>query len=165
MDDFAGITPVQQSLIQYWRSRQDAYGLVRREAIDPGDLRAMLACISIVEFDAAGEGRFRVAGSCLRDRFGGELRGRRVQDVAGVSGDAYLLGLTEALDSEAPVGGLTEQGGRIHAWLRLPLVGDNGRLCLVLCHDDVFETRRAFNAAMRAELTSLVPVFPRQQAA
>jgi len=40
------------------------------------------------------------------------------------------------------VGGIIEIGGRIHAWLRLPLVGDDGALSQVLCHDELLPSRR-----------------------
>ncbi|MFN3313186.1 MAG: PAS domain-containing protein [Hyphomonas sp.] len=134
---FAGVTPAQQALIRYWQARRNTYGAVPRESIDPGALRSMLASISIVAMDAEGEGRFRIAGSRLREIFGTEVRGRPVAEIAGAHGECYALGLAAAVERGEPVGGLIETGGRVHAWLRLPLAGDDGSLTQVLCHDEL----------------------------
>lgn len=139
---FAGITDAQEVLIQHWQSRRDGEGRVARDNIDPGALRSALACISIVELDEAGEGRFRIAGSRLREIFGVEVRGMRLAEIAGAHGECYALGLSAALERGEPVGGVIETGGRIHAWLRLPLVGDDGQLSQVLCHDELLASRR-----------------------
>ncbi|WP_341198139.1 PAS domain-containing protein [Hyphomonas chukchiensis] len=139
---FQGVTIAQQALIDYWKQLRDEGGCVRREAIDPGALRSMLASISIVQFDEAGDGRFRIAGSRLRDIFGMEARGRRVADVIGEHGDAFALGLSVALERRAPVGGVIEQSNGMHAWLRLPLLDSNGQLTMVLCHDEMLPSRR-----------------------
>ena len=48
---FRGVTAVQRSLIDYWCRLGESDGVPRRESIDPGHLRSMLASISIVEFD------------------------------------------------------------------------------------------------------------------
>ncbi|MAN67428.1 PAS domain-containing protein [Hyphomonas sp. UBA5107] len=139
---FKGVTDSQQKLIEYWCSLRDSHGLVRRESMDPGQFRAMLASISIVEFDRFGTGRFRIAGSRLRQIFGMEARGRQIEDVLGEHGEAYCLGLAAALERGAPVGGVIEQeDGRMHAWVRLPLAGRDGQLRQVLCHDELVRAR------------------------
>lgn len=143
---FKGVTDSQQQLIEYWCGLKNSEGLVQRESIDPGHFRSMLASISIVEFDRFGTGRFRIAGSRLRDIFGMEARGRQIEDVVGQHGEAYCLGLSAALDRAAPVGGVIEQNGRMHAWLRLPLAGPDGQLTQVLCHDELVPQRRKKNS-------------------
>lgn len=139
---FQGVTVAQKALIDYWKRLRDRAGCVPREAIDPGELRSMLASISIVQFDEAGDGRFRIAGSRLRDIFGMEARGRRVADVIGEHGDAFSLGLSVALERRAPVGGVIEQKDSMHAWLRLPLMDSSGHLTMVLCHDELLPSPR-----------------------
>jgi hypothetical protein len=139
---FRGVTIAQQDLINYWRRLRDGAGCVPRDEIDPGALRSMLASISIVQFDESGDGRFRIAGSRLRDIFGMEARGRRVADVMGAHGDAFSLGLSVALERRSPVGGLIEQEDGMHAWLRLPLLDSHGQLTMVLCHDEMLANRR-----------------------
>lgn len=138
---FRGVTDSQKQLIEYWCSLRESSGLVRRESVDPGRFRSMLSSISIVEFDRFGTGRFRIAGSRLRDIFGMEARGRQIEDVVGEHGEAFSLGLAAALERGAPVGGVIEQGGRTHAWLRLPLAGSDGQLTQVLCHDELVPLR------------------------
>lgn len=139
---FAGVTDVQQTLIGHWQSHRNSAGHVARDDIDPGALRSMLSCISIVEIDEGGEGRFRIAGSRLREIFGQEVRGMPVADIAGVHGECYALGLSAALERGEPVGGVIETVDRIHAWLRLPLMGEDGTLNQVLCHDELVPARR-----------------------
>jgi hypothetical protein len=139
---FRGVTAVQRSLVDYWCRLGESDGVPRRESIDPGHLRSVLASISIVEFDESGAGRFRIAGSRLRDLLGFEARGRRIEDVAGTAAETFSLGLSAAIDRGAPVGGVIETGTRLHAWLRLPLAGADGRISQVLCHDEELASRR-----------------------
>lgn len=152
---FAGVTDTQQMLIGHWQSRRDGAGRVARDHIDPGALRSTLASISIVEIDETGEGRFRIAGSRLREIFGMEVRGMCVAEIAGVHGDCYALGLSAALERGEPVGGVIESAGRIHAWLRLPLMGEDGTLNQVLCHDELVPSRRLLRPAGQGE--ALIP--------
>ncbi|HAY07669.1 MAG TPA: PAS domain-containing protein [Hyphomonas sp.] len=140
--NFAGITEAQRLLIAHWHEVRAADGRVAREAIDPGTILSALASLSIVEVNEVGEGRFRIAGSRLRDLFGMDVRGRRVAEIAGSYGECYALGLSAALERGVPVGGVTEQGGRLHAWLRLPLCDENGDLTQVLCHDEFVAHQR-----------------------
>ena len=138
---FQGVTAPQKDLVAYWCSLQEADGKVRRGRVNPGQFCAMLANISIVEFDPNGTGRFRIAGERLRDVLGVEARGRAIEDVLGTLGETYALGLCAALERGRPVGGMIEKGAQYHAWLRLPLVGKDGRMTQVLCHDELISQR------------------------
>jgi hypothetical protein len=154
---FSGVTDAHEVLIRHWQSRRDGEGRVSRDNIDPGALRSApgsilsLACISIVEVDETGESRFRIAGSRLREIFGMEVRGMRVAEIAGAHGECYVLGLSAALERGEPVGGVIEIGGRIHAWLRLPLAGEDGQLNQVLCHDELLPSRRMLRPTPKDE--------------
>lgn len=139
---FSGVTEAQRLLIAHWVECRDSSGRVARESIDPGTVRSTLACLSIVEMDETGAGRFRIAGSRLRDIFGFDARGRHVSEIAGSHGECYALGLLAAIERGLPVGGLMESGSRLHAWLRLPLADDHGHLTQVLCHDELIAHRR-----------------------
>jgi hypothetical protein len=140
---FAGVTEAQRLLIAHWYECRTAEGLVPRDAINPGIVRTTLASLSVVEIDPAGEGRFRIAGSRLRDIFGLDVRGRKVAESAGAHGECYALGLSAALERGLPVGGIIETGERVHAWLRLPVVDEEGDLSLVICHDELISSRQA----------------------
>lgn len=148
---FAGVTDAQDVLIRHWRSRRDTEGRVSRDHIDPGALRSALSCISIVEVDETGEGRFRIAGSRLREIFGVEVRGMSVAEIAGAHGECYALGLSAAIERGEPVGGIIESGGRIHVWLRLPMTGEDGTLNQVLCHDELLTSRRMLRPVQPAD--------------
>jgi hypothetical protein len=141
--NFSGVTEAQRLLIAHWHACRTSDGLVPRDAIDPGIVRSTLACLSVVEVNEEGEGRFRIAGSRLRDIFGMDVRGRRVAEIAGAHGECYALGLTSAVERGLPVGGVIETGGRLHAWLRLPVADDYGTLTMVICHDELILSRRA----------------------
>lgn len=151
---FAGVTEAQRLLIAHWHECRTSDGTVPRDAIDPGIVRSTLACLSIVEIDAMGEGRFRIAGSRLRDIFGMDVRGRRVAEIAGTHGECYALGLSSALERGAPIGGVIETGNRLHAWLRLPVADENGDLTMVLCHDELVANRRALDPVPEPEAGS-----------
>lgn len=140
--NFSGVTEAQRLLLAHWQECRTSGGRVPRDAIDPGIVRSTLACLSIVELDESGEGRFRIAGSRLRDIFGMDVRGRRVAEIAGAHGECYALGLSSAVERGLPVGGVIETGGRLHAWLRLPLADDYDQLTQVLCHDELIAHRR-----------------------
>jgi hypothetical protein len=139
---FSGVTEAQRLLITHWYQCRTPDGLVPRDAIDPGTVRSTLASLSIVEINEAGEGRFRIAGSRLRDIFGQDVRGRPVAEIAGAHGEGYALGLLSAIERGVPVGGVMETGSRLHAWLRLPLADDYGQLTQVMCHDELISHRR-----------------------
>jgi hypothetical protein len=53
-----------------------------------------------------------------------------------------------------PVGGVIETGGRLHAWLRLPVADDYGTLTMVICHDELIPSRRALLPTSDAAETS-----------
>ena len=152
--NFSGVTEAQRLLITHWYGCRAPDGLVPRDAIDPGIVRSTLACLSVVEVNEEGEGRFRIAGSRLRDIFGMDVRGRRIAEIAGAHGECYALGLTSAVERGLPVGGVIETGGRLHAWLRLPVADDYGTLTMVICHDELIPSRRALLPASDAAETS-----------
>jgi len=152
--NFSGVTEAQRLLIAHWYACRASDGLVPRDAIDPGIVRSTLACLSVVEVNEEGEGRFRIAGSRLRDIFGMDVRGRRIAEIAGAHGECYALGLTSAVERGLPVGGVIETGGRLHAWLRLPVADDYGTLTMVICHDELIPSRRALLPTSDAAETS-----------
>lgn len=108
--------------------------MATRDDIDPGVLRSHLAAISIIEIEADGVARFRIAGSEVRSVFGQEMRGRRLDEFRNEAADMWSLGLTAVLERRAPVGGIIQRADDRHAWLRLPLASRRGD-CLILCHD------------------------------
>ena len=78
-----------------------------------------------------------------RGRSHDRIERRRIAEIAGAHGECYALGLTSAVQRGLPVGGVIETGGRLHAWLRLPVADDLGDLTMVICHDELIPSRRA----------------------
>lgn len=144
---FAGVTGAQRVLVEYWKSLRDGAGRVAREDVNPGPLRSELACISVVEVEAGGAAVFRLVGSRLCDALGENPRGREVNDVLGPEGDKLALSVSVAIERGCPVGGVIAHDDGVHAWLRLPLVGDDGALSQVLCHDEVLASTEDVIAA------------------
>lgn len=146
---FSGLTDAQAELIEHWhRCRLDA-GLPQRARLDPGAIRKHLSYVSMVEVEADGRTRFRLAGSELRRLFGREMRGRYLSELDETSFETWSLGLARALELRQPVGGAISRERDSHAWLRLPLRSDDGGV-LVLCHDALIAN------------TKLKPVFDSQ---
>jgi hypothetical protein len=139
---FSGLTRAQQELVAHWESCRDGQRLPDRDSLDPGAIRAHLSAISIVELEAQGQVRFRLAGSGLRDILGREMRGRLVSELGQTESEMWALGLSSALDQMRPVGGLIARDSDCHAWLRLPLRSSRGST-LLLCHDALVPKTRA----------------------
>ena len=139
--EFGGFTRSQAELIQHWESCRHGLCLPQREDLDPGAIRAHLASISMVEVEAQGQVRFRLAGSGLREILGREMRGRCVSELDQTASEIWSLGLSGALEQMRPVGGLIERDTDCHAWLRLPLHSPRSH-ALILCHDTLVPKER-----------------------
>lgn len=138
---FLGLTLAQSELIRHWRACCYNGQLPIREYLDPGEIRAHLAEISIIELRQDEQARFRLAGSGLRQVFGGDMRGRKLDELSQSAFEMVTLGLQRACDEQRPVGGLIEQAFKSHAWLRLPL-RRNANIVQVLCHDELIPNTR-----------------------
>lgn len=141
-DGFKGITRAQSAVIECWQNKRCENGFVQRADIEPCQFGMQLASISVIEVKGA-EAKFRIAGSKLREIIGMEARGRTVDEVRGEAGDTFALGLDVVISSGQPVGGIIQTPRGRHAWLRLPLVGQDGRISQVLCHDELLRGREA----------------------
>lgn len=64
-----------RQLYAYWNELRGERAAPARGEIDPGDIRHILADVFMLEFDAAGTARFRLAGTRCCAIFGRELRG------------------------------------------------------------------------------------------
>ena len=139
--DFPGLTLAQAELIEHWRACCHGGGLPLREQLDPGQIRAHLSEVSIVEIQDNREARFRLVGSGLRKVFGQDMRGRRIADLEQGVLEMLSLGLERSCEEQRPVGGLIERTYDTHAWLRLPLQGPEHAV-QVLCHDVLIPNAR-----------------------
>jgi len=129
------LTDPQADLLAYWQSKLVGNGCARREDMHPGELRSMLANLSVVELSEDGHARFRLAGSKLRAIVGMEARGRTVTEIQGGELEPWCDALLGLLDNCQPASGVSERGDKLHVWLRLPLLDARGRMTQIMCHD------------------------------
>lgn len=139
--DFPGLTLAQAELIKHWRACCHHGSLPFREQLDPGQIRAHLSEVSIVEIHDNREARFRLVGSGLRKVFGRDMRGRKIADLEQGVLEMLSLGLERSCEEQRPVGGLIERSYDTHAWLRLPLQASE-RAVQILCHDVLIPNAR-----------------------
>ncbi len=136
-NDFQGVTNAQSEIIAYWRSQQSGTDYPLRSEIDPGELRAHLASISIVEILSDGRMTFRIIGSkaqTLIKQIGSESSAHNIDLTPPAS---WCAGLLSCIDQCGPVGGLLESGAEIQTWLRLPLRSRKRGHYQILCHDAI----------------------------
>lgn len=126
----------QERLHAAWRARLHGRVFVMREELDPSSIGAELAHVSILAREP-GSLRFRLAGSALRQMFGREARGLRVDEVeACAQASAWMDATHQAMNRRDAVSGCTRLAdGRVHFWLRLPMSSDGVHADMVLCHD------------------------------
>ncbi len=128
----------QRILLSYWLDRCDASGVPTRSAMHPGQLRAFLGDLSLVELRPGDGALVRIAGSRLADIVGPDAQGRRPEELNSPFGRHWNdRRRIQALRSGLPLSGLNTADRVRHAWLRLPLSDGAGRVGFVLCHDQI----------------------------
>lgn len=133
-----GVTYAQSEILSYWNSIRGQRALPRREDIDPGEIRAHLASISILKLSGPSGIQFRLVGSKIRSAFK-DLHQEIDADLQGIWG-ARLLEVAEA---RTPLYGVVQRGHLRHAWLRLPLDAGPNEHCQILCHDALISAQQS----------------------
>jgi len=132
----------QRELFDYWEESAGRRKMPARSDLDPLKVPRLLPHLGLIDLrEGINQGRFRLAGTRLRDIYGQEITGKRVDEV--FSGDCavywnriHLSVAEQGLPAHGVVRGPAE--GRDHVvlfWLRLPLSEDGGRVDRILCHD------------------------------
>jgi hypothetical protein len=113
-----------------------------RSDLDPREVPRLLPNIGLIDIgkglDAAS---FRLAGTCLRDIYGREITGERVDDVFAGEASTYWRRIhARIVDRGLPLHGVVrspapERDHILLFWLRLPLSEDGRRVDRILCHD------------------------------
>jgi hypothetical protein len=113
-----------------------------RSDLDPFSVPRLLPCIGLIDVvDGLSEARFRLAGTRLRDIYGEEITGKRIDRVfAGACADYWDRVHATVLEKAAPLSGVVRgpAEGRDHIllfWMRLPLSQDGVRVDRILCYD------------------------------
>jgi hypothetical protein len=125
-----------------------------RSDINPFSVPKLLPCVGLIDLtEGLGEARFRLAGTRLRDVYGEEITGKRIDRLfAGTSAD-YWHGIHARVAGEGlPLNGAVcgPAPGREHIvlfWLRLPLSQDGMTVDRILCYDTAAPIETARQAA------------------
>ena len=136
------VTQGQRDLYDYWRETAGLRLMPARSDINPFKVPKLLPCIGLIDLtDGLGEARFRLAGTRLRDIYGEEITGKRLDLVfTGASADYWRDVHARVTEEGLPLHGVVRGPvcGREHIvlfWLRLPLSTDGAKVDRVLCYD------------------------------
>ena len=140
----APVCDYRRRVIEVWdRGRADRRPPLRR-AINPGRFADALCDVSLIDRASDGAWRYRLAGSRVCERAGGELRGVRLDALAATIRAALCPMVDDALASQmAPTTGsrwITPD--ERHIWLRLPVSSDGVHVDMILAFDRFIQQRR-----------------------
>ena len=136
------VTQGQREVFDYWLRSAGQRPMPARSDLDPLKVPRLLPHLGLIDLrDGVDQGLFKLAGTRLRDIYGQEVTGKRIDEV--FSGDRATYWrrihrwVTEkGFPAHGVVRGPTQ--GRDHVvlfWLRLPLSEDGGQVDRILCHD------------------------------
>ncbi|MDX2104104.1 MAG: PAS domain-containing protein [Alphaproteobacteria bacterium] len=131
--------PLLVFLLQHWSTMARGKALPLARAIDPMDIRPALGQVVLLDVtDDGWDGRYRVFGTLLAERFGAELTGKRMsRGLPAASLPLHIALLRMMLESGSPVWSRHPAPPEIAVadWTRLmlPLEDGNGTItrCLV----------------------------------
>jgi len=136
------VTQGQRDLYDYWCQTAGLRAMPARSDINPFSVPKLLPCIGLIDLtEGLGEARFRLAGTRLREVYGEEITGKRIDRVfAGACMDYWHQVHTRVAEGGVPLHGVVRGPvqGRDHIllfWLRLPLSQDGTRVDRILCYD------------------------------
>jgi len=136
------VTQGQRDLFDYWCQIAGARPMPARSDINPFSVPKLLPCIGLIDLtEGLAEAKFRLAGTRLRDVYGEEITGKRIDRVfAGASANYW-----HQVHAQVAQEGVLLQGvvpgpvqGRDHVvlfWMRLPLSEDGKHVDRILCYD------------------------------
>lgn len=134
----------QREIFDYWQSLAQARGgIALRADLEPGRMKRRLPLVSLIAAEQGAPGGFRVrlAGTGLRDAFGGDLTGRALADFEKTSRLAYWLqALKRVVATGEPSQGVVSLEGLgkphlVQNWLRLPLSSNGRDVDLIIGYD------------------------------
>ena len=136
------VTQGQRELYDYWRETAGFRAMPARSDINPFSVPKLLPCIGLIDLtEGLAEAQFRLAGTRLRDVYGDEITGKRIDRVfAGACADYWRDIHAKVAGEGSPLHGVVRgpAPGRDHIvlfWLRLPLSQDGSKVDRILCYD------------------------------
>ena len=142
----------ERELFDYWLRSAGARRMPARSDLDPLKVPRLLPNLGLIDVSEGIErATFRLAGMRLRDVYGQEVTGKRVDEVyCGDSAEYWRRIHARVVEAGQPLHGVVRgpAAGRDHIvlfWMRLPLSEDGGKVDRILCHDvvDPAETARS----------------------
>lgn len=130
-----------EEMLAYWASRRHGGRLPGRAHIHPGDFKRHLPNISLIDVRAGRRYRLRLAGTGLYGVYGGEITGKRLEEVYPEAVcDYWRAELDQVVHARRPAVGTHNFGwrGASHLsimWLRLPLASDGAEVDMILGFD------------------------------
>ena len=135
------VVPQQQQLFDYWVACCKGGTLAPRQSICPADIPQLLPFISLIDHEADGGFRIRLAGTQLREVFDREITGLPVADLERMSNAGYWQRACACvLETGFPAHGAirsprTTKDHLVQFWMRLPLTLNGGRIDQLLGFD------------------------------
>ena len=134
----------ERELFDYWLRSAGARRMPARSDLDPLKVPRLLPNLGLIDVrEGIERATFRLAGMRLRDVYGQEVTGKRVDEVyCGDCADYWRRIHARVVEAGQPLHGVVRgpAAGRDHIvlfWMRLPLSEDGGTVDRILCHDVV----------------------------
>ncbi|HEX3917828.1 MAG TPA: PAS domain-containing protein [Caulobacteraceae bacterium] len=146
-----------EELFSYWAGLRRRGALPARRDLDPGRIKRLLPTVSLTQ--VVGEPRdyrLRLAGTGLYGIYGGEITGRKLEDVYNTAAaDYWREELDRVVEEGRPRAGHHSMAWRGAAhmtllWLRLPLATNGKDVDVILGYDAVLAPRGDMLSGIRA---------------
>lgn len=148
------VTLGQRELFDYWQQSAGRRRMPSRSDLDPFSVPKLLPCIGLIDVvEGLSEASFRLAGTRLRDIYGEEITGKRIDRVfAGACADYWRRVHERVVEHGSPLSGVVRgpAEGRDHIllfWMRLPLSQDGSKVDRILCYDTAGTSEPALASA------------------
>jgi hypothetical protein len=132
----------QREIFDYWRRCASGRAMPARSDLDPVAIPHLLPGLSLLNVDKeAGEVRYRLAGTRVREIYGMEVTGKSVFDLdfrgkISYWRAAYSRVIREGVPMQGAVRGpVAARDHLLLFWLRLPLGDEGGRVDRILGYD------------------------------
>ena len=132
-----------EEMLSYWVSRRDGARLPGRRHIDPAHIKRHLPTVSLIDVRRTPEPEYRIrlAGTGLYGMYGGEITGKRLEEVyPDAVAQGWRAELAGVLNDRRPAVGAHNLAWRgaphlTFMWLRMPLASDGGEVDMILGYD------------------------------
>jgi len=153
------VTQGQRELYDYWCWTAGARPMPSRSDINPFSVPKLLPYIGLIDLTKGlPEATFGLAGTQLRDVYGEEITGKRIDRVfAGAVANYWHQVHVRVAEDGSPLNGAVRGPvqGRDHIvllWMRLPLSQDGRHVDRILCYDTAAPIEAVQSAGERRSL-------------